>query len=471
MGIARSKVAQNTDALMLGEGSRVAVIGGGPAGSLFSYFLLKMMGMSGTSVAVDLYEPRFFTHRGPAGCNHCGGIISESLVQLLATEGINIPVEVVQRGIDSYMLHMDVGSVRIETPIQEKRIAAVYRGNGPRESEETDFIGFDRYLQELAIENGAMVVRKLVTSLDWEAGRPVVICGDERSKPYDLAVVASGVNSNLTRMLATNGHGYAAPDVTSTFIREFHLGHENISRHLGTSMHVFLLDIPRLEFAALIPKGDYVTVCLLGKDIDDQLVNEFFDTPEVRQCFPPEAEARAACHCFPRINISGGFRPFADRLLFIGDAGFTRLYKDGIGAAYRTAKAAAGSAAFHGVSATAFRKHFWPECRSIRRDNAIGKLIFTVSHLLQRSRFSRRAILRMTRREQQAANVDRPMSETLWDIFTGSSPYRDILRRTLDLGFAANLVRHLIGSGRNDLRSERPDETRQSNYSHAEGVQ
>ena len=62
---------------------------------------------------------------GPAGCNHCGGIVSESLVQLLTTEGINIPTKVAQKGIESYVLHMDVGSVRIETPVHEKRIAAM----------------------------------------------------------------------------------------------------------------------------------------------------------------------------------------------------------------------------------------------------------------------------------------------------------------------------------------------------------
>ena len=37
-------------------------------------------------------------------------------------------------------------------------------------------------------------------------------------------------------------------------------------------MHVFLLDIPRLEIAALIPKGDYVTLAMLGEEIDDDLV-------------------------------------------------------------------------------------------------------------------------------------------------------------------------------------------------------
>jgi hypothetical protein len=41
--------------------------------------------------------------------------------QMLATEGINLPPSVVQRGVDSYMLHTDVGDVRIETPLREKR--------------------------------------------------------------------------------------------------------------------------------------------------------------------------------------------------------------------------------------------------------------------------------------------------------------------------------------------------------------
>ena len=119
--------------LLLDDGSRIGVIGGGPAGSFFAYFLLKMAESLSLRVTVDIYEPRFFNFIGPAGCNHCGGIVSESLVQLLATEGINLPPSVVQRGIDSYVLHMDVGTVRIQTPLHEKRIAAVFRGNGPRE--------------------------------------------------------------------------------------------------------------------------------------------------------------------------------------------------------------------------------------------------------------------------------------------------------------------------------------------------
>jgi hypothetical protein len=101
------------------------------------------------------------------------GIISESLVQHLAAEGINLPPTVVQRGIDSYYLHMDVGSVRIETPLHEMRIAAVHRGAGPRGAKlPLRFRGFDGYLLELAEAKGAncVIVGTVGKDLDAKCG-------------------------------------------------------------------------------------------------------------------------------------------------------------------------------------------------------------------------------------------------------------------------------------------------------------
>ena len=46
--------------LNLQDGSRVAVIGGGPAGSFFTYFLLKMAEEIDLELEVDVFEPRFF---------------------------------------------------------------------------------------------------------------------------------------------------------------------------------------------------------------------------------------------------------------------------------------------------------------------------------------------------------------------------------------------------------------------------
>jgi flavin-dependent dehydrogenase len=203
-------------------------------------------------------------------------------------------------------------------------------------------------------------------------------------------------------------------------------------------MHVFLLDLPRLEFAAAIPKGDYVTFAVLGEEIDNELVDGFLATPEVRSCMPPGWDPGVrSCQCMPAIALRGVEKPFADRFLFIGDCGVTRLYKDGIGAAYRTAKAAARAAVFGGISEAAFRRHYQPVCRAIAGDNRVGKLAFLATRVARRFRPLRRAMLRMAAAEQGRPGPKRHMSGVLWDMFSGSAPYADIFQRMVRPAFLA----------------------------------
>ena len=417
--------------LKLEDGSRIAVIGSGPAGSFFSYFLLKIAGMVDMDIHVDIFDSRDFSIPGPTGCNMCGGIISETLMQNLAVEGIILPPTVVQRGIDSYMLHTDVGKARIDTPLQEKRIGAVYRGSGPRDVKEIKWGSFDGYLQKLAIEKGANLIRGRVVDVNLEEGKPKIKTREGTAQVYDLLAVAIGVNSGTLKLFEGLGLHYQIPRATKTFIREYYLGEEKVARYVGSSMHVFLLNIPRLEFAALVPKGDYVSLCLLGEDIDSSLIQSVLDTPEVKECLPSDMHwEQGSCQCSPHINIQGAENPYADRIVFIGDSGVTRLYKDGIGAAYRTAKAAATAAVFHGISVNDFKRYYRPTCQAISRDNMIGKMIFAFTRQIQKRRFARRAVLRMVSSEQRKEGRRRRMSTVLWDMFTGSAPYREILIRT-----------------------------------------
>ncbi len=439
-----SQVSRSEPGARLNDGARVAVIGGGPAGSFFSYFLLDMAERIRLDVEVDIYEPRDFSRPAPYGCNMCGGVVSESLVQYLAAEGINLPPTVVQRGIDSYMMHMDVGSKRIETPLHEKRIAAVHRGGGPRSIQTKKWDSFDGYLLNLAQEKGAQVLRTRVNSVKWENGRPHIQVGKEESQAYDLVVVSSGVNASIFRRLGDTAPHYKPPQTTKSAIREYHLGMERIAEYFGSSFHVFLLDLPRLEFAAIIPKGDYVTVILLGEAIDNELLGSFLNSPPVKNRFPPDWQWEdLACNCSPRINTRGSAKPYSDRIVFIGDCGVTRLYKDGIGAAYRTAKAAAATAVFEGVSAQDFRQHFGRACRQIERDNNIGKLIFMIVRLIQKMPFARHGLLRMVAKEQAHQDSAKPMSSVLWDTFTGSAAYLDILMRTLHPRFLFSFLGHI----------------------------
>jgi flavin-dependent dehydrogenase len=441
------KVGKQT-ILKLNDGSRVAVMGGGPAGSFFSYFLLDMAERVGRQIQVDIYEPRDFNIPGPAGCNMCAGVVSETLVQYLAAEGINLPPTVVERGIDSYVLHMDVGSVRIETALREKRIGALYRGIGPRELKEIKWRSFDHHLLTLAINKGARVIRQRVVEVGREDGLLHIKAQHGPPAPYDLLAVAVGVNTAALKLFEGLGFRFKPPRTTQCFVREYYLGEEAVEKYVGSSMHAFLLNIPRLEFAALIPKGDYVTLFLLGEDIDRDLLQTFVNDPAVKRCLPPHFPLdQVACWCAPRINVKGSVQPFGDRIVFIGDCGVTRLYKDGIGAAYRAAKAAASTAMFQGISAEHFKRHYWPVCQAIETDNFIGKVIFATVRQIQKRGFSRRAVLRMVSGEQQGkVDAERGMSLVMWDMFTGSAPYREIFLRTLHPAFWTRFLRDLVVS-------------------------
>lgn len=422
------------ETIRLDEHSKVAVVGGGPAGSMFSSFFLDLAGTIGLDgIKVDLYEPQTYTRLGPTECNHCGGIVSESLVQLLAMEGITIPDNVVQRGLDSYVMHVDFGNVAIKTPLDEKRIAAMHRGAGPLGTQNSDWSSFDRFLLDMAQKKGARWVQDRVTQIEYCEDKVAVTSGSEGRQTYDLVVGAVGLKRPSLGLFEGMGFGYGPPMATKTFICEFQLGEEKVLQYFGDSMHVFLLDIPRLKFGALIPKGDFVTLALLGKSIDKELVDSFLSAPQVVQCFPEGQDIFNSfpCRCFPQINVRGAKKPFADRIVLIGDSGISRLYKNGIGAAYITSKAATRAALLHGISEQDFRMHYWPVCRNIERDNFVGKLVFLVTHVIQTQTFLKRGLFRAVVREGKKPGSDRIMSTVLWDTFTGSAAYREIFQRAL----------------------------------------
>ncbi len=443
-----SRSASNRkSSIRLENGSRVAVMGGGPAGSFFSYFLLDMAERVGISLEVDIYEPRDFSLPAPRGCNMCAGVISETLVQNLAMEGINLPPSVVQKAIDSYVLHTNLGSQRIDAAFREKRIGVMFRGAGPHGIREIKVHGFDEHLLSLAENKGANLIRSRVICVERIDDHIQIRTNDRTAEKYDLLAVAAGVNTAALKLFEEAAAKYTPPKTTKTAVREYFLGRESIEKHFGNSLHVFLLDIPGLDFAMIVPKGDYVSICLLGKDINDALFKSFLTAPEVKSCFPEGWNRdQPDCQCWPRINVRAAIQPYADRIVFIGDSGVSHLYKDGIGAAYRSAKAAATCAVLQGISAEDFRHYYAPFCRSMNLDNHFGRFIFSVTHFIQRVHFSRKAVLRMVADEQQSPTSPLHMSSVLWDTFTGSAPYLDVFLRILHPALIRRFVWDMVGS-------------------------
>jgi CRP-like cAMP-binding protein/flavin-dependent dehydrogenase len=450
---------KDSSSLALNNGSRVAVIGGGPAGSFFSYFLLEMAGRIGLEIHVDIYEPRDFDIPGPSGCNMCGGVLYESLVQSLAVEGINLPETVVQRGIEYNLLHLDFGSIGIQTPRREKRIATTFRGIGPRGLMNFSGQSLDSFLLKLAVNKGAHYMRGRVDDVQRCANPKstdskdqliqVKIPGGE-FQPYELVAVTTGVNTAVLKLFREMDFGYKPPRTAKLLVREYFLGEEEVSKYLGSAFHAFLLDIPGLDYGAIIPKGDYMTICLLSSqsDLHPGTMNRFLAHPSVKAALPLDFPVEHfTCSCGPRINVMGSSQPFGDRMVFIGDCGVSRLYKDGIGAAYRSAKAAARTAIFQGISAKDFRRYYLPFCRKMENDNRIGRLLFMMVGQIKKLQFARRAVLRMVSKEQDGrASIDSGMSMVMWDMLTGGAPYRDVLRRAFKPVFLMRFLWSMITS-------------------------
>ncbi|MBF0193578.1 MAG: hypothetical protein HQL71_03430 [Magnetococcales bacterium] len=421
------------------------------------FFLLEMAQRVDWDITVDIYEPRDFNRFGPPGCNMCAGVVSENLVQTLAAEGIDLPLQVVQRGIESYILHTSaLPTVSINTPSDDLRIATVYRGAGPRESAgDSSWESFDGYLLNLAKKRGVNVINKRVDDIFFKDGLPQIHCKSSETKTYDLLIGAVGVNASILKKFTTLGFSYEKPPVKKGFVSEIYLGESVVQEYLGGSMHIFLLDIPGLKFAAIIPKVEYVTISLMGEGINKTLVEEFMNSKEVRSCLPDslnwhfkekEIDIGQACFCMPNLNVGPAVKPYGDRIVMIGDCAVSRLYKDGIGAAYITAKASVVTALFFGVSSDDFKKHYAPVCQRIAYDNIIGNFIFIITMLYQKFKLFSGGMVAMVIKEQSQPNLNRRMSRILWDTFTGSATYREIFIKSFHPLFIISLVSSTVSA-------------------------
>lgn len=428
------------DPFSLEDGSRIAVIGGGPSGSFFSIFALKMAKMMGKDVNVTIYEPKDFTKDGPAGCNRCGGVISELLVQNLAVEGIILPDSVVQRGINSYKLYTAHGKVLIETPTFEKTIATIYRGVGPKGTIGKDKESFDNYLLNAAVREGALHVPLKIDRIEYKNGRPVLFSKDDKMPEPELVVGAIGVKSNASGIFEGMGFGYKRPETVTAAIAEIDMEGHSVSEIFGNSVHLFLLPVKGIKFAAMIPKGSYVTVCILGQNMNINSVNEFLDHTEVKSILPKGVIFKIKCRCLPKMNVQAPISPFNDRVVICGDAGSTRLFKDGIGAAYIMGKAAAMTAVFQGVGKEHFLNGYYPVYKSIINDNLFGKGLFSVTDIVKRYKALTTGMLAAVQKEQEDTDNKKVLSSILWDMFTGNERYKNIFIRSMNVRMNLGLM-------------------------------
>ncbi len=409
----------STHGLKLQDGSRIAVIGGGPAGSFFALHALARARQRGLSIQIVIFEPKDFTRRGPTGCNKCAGILSSRLVHNLETLDLALPPEVIMGEIKAYVLHLGGGAVEIRQPEPWRRIVSVYRGAGPRLGNLPASVSFDNWLLSQAQQRGAQVIRERVTEVRM-GDRPLIIAQDS-SLSCDLVVLATGVNSRPVRMPDLS---YVPP--ATEIMSQDELAIANMTH--DHRVHVYTGQPAGTLFGGLVPKGTYVNVSLLGHKLSKDVVGKFLEADGVQKLLA--TNPGRLCGCNPKIAVSMARDFYADRFVAVGDAAVTRLYKDGIGSAFLTAGQAARVALEMGISAETFRQGYEPFCRGIDRDNRIGRLLFSLwEGTTLSSRRIGQAWLHALMAEERLPPERQHCRRAIWGMFTGDDSYRNIARQ------------------------------------------
>jgi len=241
-------------------------------------------------------------------------------------------------------------------------------------------------------------------------------------------VGAFGVNSPLTRTMSFD---YRAPEVWHAFQGEIAASSEFLAQQYRDCVHIFLGDGRAIKFLALTPKRNHITLSAIGPDVKRSMAEERLRQPDLAPFLPENWSLR--CQCRPAFPVSAGTKPYADRVVIIGDAFISRYLKNGIESAYDTARFAVETIMAHGFSAEAFRDHYVPACLGkYKWDNRWGRILFAANDLFCRVPVLANAHIRAVRYEQAHLAPDkRRHSQVLWDVFTGDRAYARILVSSL----------------------------------------
>ena len=422
--------------LHLRDGDRVCIIGGGPAGSFAALHLCKLAQEHGLRLEVLIFESRDYARPGRASCKGCAGVLSADMVRSLGALGLELPKEIIQAELRTYVLHVYGRVISIEQPNPRRQILSVYRGAGPHHHLGEPLASFDGYLLSQACAQGAQRIHHRVRSIEWEDG--LVVKTAHASYRADFVVLATGVNN---RVPLSPAFEYRPPK-TAAMMQDEILRSDNWPDHKVAG---FFGQPPGLSFGVMVPKGHYLNVSLLTKDAATNTVSRFYQAQDQAQgrllSTPPES----LCRCTARITVGPAQVYFGDRWVAVGDAAVLRVYKDGIYSAFRTAGTAMRAAIERGIAREDFARTYAPFCQSLASDNLYGKLLFDLSLRAMQNSLLVRACVERIRAEANLEVSRRTFSRLMWGMMTGDESYRDLFWLVLNpktmLQFAREMSR------------------------------
>ncbi len=386
-----------------GYGRSVAIVGGGPAGTSCAVALCKLAREQGRSLRVLLFEPK--DYESDDHHNQCAGVMSPPIQSLFEEElGVPFPDHLVKRHISGYVLHGDRRSLTLQG--EEEDTCALRR------------IEFDRYMVQQAREAGAEVVEAAMDGLEIHPDHVLI---NSAAGPHRVeAVVGAFGLEDATCQLFEQATDYRRPRCLETLITKVHPEAAFMAR-FGHRIHAWLPRIREVDFGAVTPKGDHLTINIAGETISEESMTSFLGLRGVNTLLPPGTDPARLDLYRGRFPNGPGRGLYGDRYLVIGDAsGLLRPFKGkGVTAACHAGVVAAQTIMRNGLTREALAG-YEDSMSDLLRDMPYGAALRQVAIRL--------ANFGLVDRLLQRAERDPELKAALYYSVSGEKPFWAILR-------------------------------------------
>jgi len=400
-------------------GKTVIIIGGGPAGTSCAITLARAGKASGSPPRVILIEAkRFGEHQ-----NQCAGVLSPPGSELLSQAlGGGPPADLFQRKIRGYVLHGTDREIRLDGEELGESPFALRR------------VELDSLLLERAMATGVEVVRARATDVEVNA-EGVVVYTEGNSFRGEVVVGAFALDDGMARALARRTR-YRPPSSLETLACKIHpAGPGFIPGLLDDCIHVFLPPHRGVEFGALIPKGDHITVVIAGARLSIRDMERFLAQDQVARLLPARGDLRGyykgAFPLGPARGLCG------DRYVVIGDAaGLVRPFKGkGINCALESGQQCAQTMISYGISRKALSRVERSQ-RHLTRDVWYGRFVRLLVMLA--GKFG------LLDPFTEEAKRNSALRQALFDCISGRTTYREVVLRRENLAWLPTMVRQCL---------------------------
>ncbi len=396
----------------LAEQAHVIVIGGGPGGVACAIALHRLAAQAGRRLHLTILEGKQFASE--MHYNQCAGVLSPPLAQLLEQElEVPFPHHLSREEIEGYVLH----TRRQQLTLPETGDASIALRR----------VQFDAYMLEQARQRGIEVRVARAVDLEFHADR-VVVYSENAPVEGDVVVGAFGLDEG-TGAIFSRSTGYRPPNFLSSVVTKYHPGPDAMA-NFGHNIHTFLPRRLPVEFGAITPKGNHLTINIAGSEVNASTMRAFLELPEVQAALPNIADKahheRTDWRIFKgRFPRSLAHRYYGDRYVMIGDAsGLMRAFKGkGVTSAILTGIRAARTMIQAGISERAFRDHFRPANQDIISDMPYGHAMRYLTITLARTGQLDSVV--------DAARQHAMLREALFGAISAHTPYRQVVAQSM----------------------------------------